>query len=74
MSGSNQASLWQRWVRQPQKTWLRRALFQAHLWSGIVLGLYVLMISVTGSVLVYSNELYRAAQPNAWLRRVPDRN
>lgn len=61
MSGSNQASLWQRWVRQPQKTWLRRALFQAHLWSGIVFGLYVLMISVTGSVLVYSNELYRAA-------------
>jgi uncharacterized iron-regulated membrane protein len=44
------------------------------LWSGIVLGLYVLMISVTGSALVYSNELYRAAQPNAWLRRVPGRN
>jgi uncharacterized iron-regulated membrane protein len=31
-----------------------------HLWSGVALGLYVLM-SVTGSVLVYRNELYRAA-------------
>src|SRR5467141_3282429 len=43
--------------------WLRRALFQVHLWSGIALGLYILMIAVTGSVLVYRNELYRAATP-----------
>ncbi len=32
-----------------------------HLWSGIALGLYILIVSVTGSVLVYRNELYRAA-------------
>jgi uncharacterized iron-regulated membrane protein len=54
---------WQRWIRQPQTVWLRKAIFQLHLWSGIGLGLYVLMISVTGSVLVYRNELYRAATP-----------
>ncbi|HUI76515.1 MAG TPA: PepSY-associated TM helix domain-containing protein [Bryobacteraceae bacterium] len=58
-----QLTIWQRWIRQPQKIWLRRALFQAHLWSGIGVGLYVLMISVTGSVLVYRNELYRATTP-----------
>src|SRR5579863_7867040 len=63
VSASNQLTLWQRWVRQPQNIWLRRALFQVHLWSGIAIGLYVLMIAVTGSVLVYSNELYRAATP-----------
>ena len=63
MSGSNQPTVWQRWVRQPQKIWLRRALFQIHLWSGIAVGLYILVISVTGSVLVYRNELYRAATP-----------
>src|SRR5580698_8253643 len=57
----NQLTVWQRWVRQPQKIWLRGALFQVHLWSGIALGLYILMISVTGSVLVYRNELFRAA-------------
>jgi uncharacterized iron-regulated membrane protein len=56
-------TVWERWVRQPQKIWLRRALFQAHLWSGIALGLYILLMSVTGSVLVYRNELYRAATP-----------
>ena len=56
-------SAWQRWVRQPQKIWLRRALFQVHLWSGIAAGIYIVMISVTGSVLVFSNELYRAATP-----------
>ena len=53
----------QRWLRQPQKIWLRRVLFQAHLWSGIILGLYILMMSVTGSVLVYRNELFRMATP-----------
>ncbi len=65
MNGSIQLTPWQRWVRQPQKVWLRRALFQLHLWSGIAIGLYVLMISVTGSVLVYANELYRAATPES---------
>jgi uncharacterized iron-regulated membrane protein len=54
-------SVWTRWVRQPQKLWLRRVLFQVHLWCGMAVGLYILMISVTGSVVVYRNELYRAA-------------
>ena len=49
--------LWQRWVRQPQRVWLRRALFQVHLWTGLAIGLYVVMLSLTGSVLVYRNEL-----------------
>jgi len=52
-----------RLIRQPQKIWLRRAVFQVHLWSGVAAGLYILMISLTGSVLVYRNELYRAATP-----------
>ena len=52
-------SFWQRWVRQPQRVWLRRALFQIHLWTGLILGLYVVMLSVTGSALVYRNELDR---------------
>lgn len=56
-------TVWRRWVRQPQSVLLRKALFQVHLWSGIVIGLYLLMISVTGSVLVYRNELYQAATP-----------
>ena len=53
----------QQWLSRPQTVWLRKAMFQVHLWSGLVLGLYVFLISVTGSVLVYRNELYRAATP-----------
>jgi uncharacterized iron-regulated membrane protein len=55
---------WQRWIRQPQTLWLRKVAFQLHLWSGIGIGLYVLLISVTGSILVYRNELYRVATPD----------
>src|SRR5579862_4502073 len=55
---------WQRWIQKPHTAWLRKATFQLHLWSGIGIGLYLLMVSVTGSILVYSNELYRAATPD----------
>jgi uncharacterized iron-regulated membrane protein len=71
VSGSNQRTVWQRWVRQPQKIWLRRAFFQVHLWSGIALGLYIFMMSVTGGVLVYSNELFRAATPEPIVSKGP---
>lgn len=54
-------SYWQRWIWQPQTTWLRKAIFQLHLWTGIGVGLYVLLVSVTGSVLVWRNELAFAA-------------
>src|SRR5437016_2060024 len=60
MTSSDHLTLWQRVVRRPQKIWLRRALFQVHLWSGIALGLYIFFMSVTGGVLVYRNELYDA--------------
>jgi uncharacterized iron-regulated membrane protein len=54
---------WQQWISRPQTVWLRKAIFQIHLWSGIGLGLYILLVSTTGSIVVYSNELYRAATP-----------
>jgi uncharacterized iron-regulated membrane protein len=51
--------------------WLRRALFQVHLWSGVALGLYVLLMSVTGGVLVYRNEMYRAVTPEPIFSKGP---
>ncbi len=60
---SDRSNIWHQWLRRPQRVWFRRAIFQVHLWSGIAFGLYVLFISVTGSVLVYRNELYVAATP-----------
>jgi hypothetical protein len=69
-------TMWARWVRQPQRIWLRRALFQVHLWSGIAIGLYIFMISVTGSVLVYRNELFvaspRVMRATFWLLDLHD--
>ena len=54
---------WDRWLRAPQTLWVRRAIFQIHLWTGIGISLYLLMICVTGSVLVYRNELFQAFSP-----------
>lgn len=48
-----------RLVRHPQSLWLRKALFQIHLWTGIGVGLYIILICVSGSVLVYRVELFR---------------
>ena len=53
-------SAWEKWKRRPQSVWLRKALFQVHLWTGIGLGLYVLLMSVTGSALIFRRELTRA--------------
>jgi uncharacterized iron-regulated membrane protein len=61
-------SVWKQWLRQPQRVWLRRALFQIHLWTGLALGLYVVVLSVTGSALVYRGELvtfFRTPVPRA---------
>src|SRR5712691_3794559 len=53
-------TLAEQWIRRPQNLWLRRALFQIHLWTGIGVGLYVLLVSVSGSAIVFRNELYKS--------------
>jgi len=62
-SGRMRMTRWQQWISRPQSVWLRKAIFQIHLWSGIGIGLYILLVSTTGSIVVYSNELYRVATP-----------
>lgn len=70
MRNDNSVSGWQQWLQHPQRVGLRRVLFQIHLWSGIGLGLYIFFISVTGSALVYRNEMYEAAESQAAIRFV----
>jgi uncharacterized iron-regulated membrane protein len=53
----------QRWLRRPKSLWLRKALFQIHLWTGVSLGVYVFVISLSGSAIVFRNELYNALWP-----------
>ena len=48
---------WRKWVRQPQTVFLRKAAFQVHLWIGLALGLYIVMLSITGSALVFRREM-----------------
>ena len=57
-------TFWRQWVRRPQDLFLRRVLFQIHLWTGIGAGVYVLVICMSGSVLVYRNELYTIFCPS----------
>src|ERR1700748_3190766 len=50
-------------LHHPRKLWLRRALFQIHLWVGLLLTIYIVVIALTGSVLVFRNELSRTQLP-----------
>ena len=50
---------WQRWLHHPERFRVRQALFQIHLWVGAGVGLYVVLMSVTGSIIVFRDELSR---------------
>jgi len=56
------------WINQPQRVPLRRALLKVHLWLALAIGLYVIVISVSGSAVVFRPEISRWAIPRA----VPD--
>jgi uncharacterized iron-regulated membrane protein len=58
---------WEQWVHRPRSLWLRKALFQVHLWAGISLGLYVIVVCLSGSAAVFNSELYTAFQPKPML-------
>jgi uncharacterized iron-regulated membrane protein len=64
-TGSNRAKMpfLQTLLHHPRKLLLRRALFQVHLWAGVLLSLYVVVIALTGSVLVFRTELTKAMLP-----------
>jgi uncharacterized iron-regulated membrane protein len=51
------------WLRSPQGVWLRRALFQVHLWVGIALAVYAIAIGLSGSALVFRDEMEHAMWP-----------
>lgn len=53
-------------IRRPQRLWVRRLNFEVHLWAGIILSLYMIVIGLTGSVLVFRSELETAGGMNPW--------
>ena len=53
-------------LHRPRQLWLRRVNFQIHLWTGVILAVYVSIIGVTGSILVFGFELGRLINPSPW--------
>lgn len=51
------------WLHRPQQVALRRAMVQVHLWMALVLGLYILVISLSGSAVVFRREVHRWLVP-----------
>lgn len=50
-------------LRHPRRVWLRRALFQVHLWIGVLFSFYLVLISLSGAILVFRSELTRTTFP-----------
>jgi uncharacterized iron-regulated membrane protein len=50
-------------LHRPQAVLLRRALFQVHLWIGVLAGLYIFVVCATGAALVFRIDMQRAAHP-----------
>jgi len=53
------------YIQRPHVLWWRKALFQVHLWMGVCIGLYVIAICSTGSVLVFEQDLLNDRPPLA---------
>jgi uncharacterized iron-regulated membrane protein len=52
-------TFFQYYFHRPQQVPIRRLNFQVHLWAGIILTLYMIVIGLTGSILVFRPELER---------------
>lgn len=61
--GPANRSLFSTFWEHPRKTWLRPALFQVHLWSGISVGLIATVVGLSGSAIVYKDALDRIITP-----------
>jgi uncharacterized iron-regulated membrane protein len=49
---------------RPQSVLARRILFQVHLWTGVLAGLYIFVVCVSGAALVFRIDLQRVAHPH----------
>jgi uncharacterized iron-regulated membrane protein len=54
---------WQRWLHHPESSRTHRLLFHAHLWLGMIAGMYLFAISISGSAIVFRNELEAPLDP-----------
>jgi uncharacterized iron-regulated membrane protein len=60
-------SLLHRLLHTPRQTLVRKMLFQVHLWCGVIVGIYVALIGLSGSALVFRPEIERALRPKLYV-------
>lgn len=48
---------------RPQSVFVRRAIFQLHLWVGVLAGAYIFIVCITGAALVFRIDMQRAMHP-----------
>lgn len=58
-------------LHHPQHVGVRKAIFQIHLWVGVALSLYLSIMGITGSILVFEKEIEHAAYPQLWHAPAP---
>src|ERR1700722_18174126 len=61
---------WQLWLEHPEKLRVHRPTFQIHLWVGMLAGLYIFVMSVSGSAIVYRNALEGSRDPQSKIFRL----
>src|SRR4051812_50209984 len=49
---------WRRWANAPQSLRWRRVLMKIHSWTGLGLGVYILLLSITGSFSVFRPQFH----------------
>lgn len=54
---------------RPQQALGRRLIFQVHVWTGLMVGLYAVFIGVTGAALVFRADLQRLTYPELFAPR-----
>ena len=57
--GPKGMTAWRQWLQHPERSWLRHIFFKIHLAVGAGVAVYVLFMSISGSVIVYRNQLSR---------------
>lgn len=69
VSEGPQRTVWRQWLDHPELVSLRQFVFQVHMWLGVCVAAWVSVMSLTGSALVYRDQLARVVSVE-WLARL----
>jgi uncharacterized iron-regulated membrane protein len=56
-SAETKSKLWQQWLQHPERSRVREFIFQVHFWAGAMAAPYILLMSLSGSAIIFRNEL-----------------